>query len=164
MFPKVVIRLDDRFIHGQIILSWLKALQANRIVIIDKEMMEDPFMYTLFQLALPEDICFEIVDCQQGVNYIKQHADQAILVLLRSLDVLEELYDEGIAFNEVMIGRIPFKGMRKKRCEDVYLTKEENQVIEKLLRLGVEIAVQMVPDSERYCLKPEEEGETFGND
>ena len=152
MLQKVMIRIDDRFIHGQIVLSWLKVLQGNTIVIIDDEMVKDPFMYTLFQMALPEEIYFEIFDCQSGIEFIKQNDQQPILVLIRSLIVLEKMYSQELGFTEVMIGRIPFKNGRKKRCEDVYLTEEENLIIEELLRNGVEIAVQMVPDSQRRCL------------
>ncbi|MBO0456164.1 PTS sugar transporter subunit IIB [Enterococcus hulanensis] len=156
ILQNVIIRLDDRFIHGQIVLSWLKVLNGKRIIIIDEEMIKDPFMYTLFQMALPDDVSFEIFDCTAGILYLKENLGEVVLVLVRSLSTLEKMYSEGLRFKEVMIGRIPFKNGRRKRCEDVYLTSDEERIIENMLEKEVEVVVQMVPDSERHYLKKKE--------
>lgn len=153
MFQNLNIRIDDRFIHGQIILSWFKVMEAEKIIIIDDEIVENPIMYTMFQMALPEEIDFEVFSCEAGIQYVKSHRDVRLLVLIQSIQVLEQLYLSDVRFKEITIGRLPYKKGRKKKYSNVYLTENEEKILKYFLNNGVEIVVQMVPDSDKYYLK-----------
>ncbi len=41
-----MVRVDERLIHGQILIKWIQAKKASRILIIDNEVSNDPVMKT----------------------------------------------------------------------------------------------------------------------
>ena len=40
----VMVRIDDRLIHGQVMTSWLNFLQANKIMVVDDGAAQDPLI------------------------------------------------------------------------------------------------------------------------
>ncbi|MEZ0240776.1 MAG: PTS sugar transporter subunit IIB, partial [Chloroflexota bacterium] len=46
-----LVRVDDRLIHGQVVAIWLKALRAQRIVIVDDRTAADEFLREILELA-----------------------------------------------------------------------------------------------------------------
>lgn len=45
----VLVRIDDRLIHGQVMTSWLNYTSANKIMIIDDEVANDAFMKSVLK-------------------------------------------------------------------------------------------------------------------
>ena len=45
----VLVRIDDRLIHGQVMTSWLNYASANKIMIIDDEVANDAFMKSVLK-------------------------------------------------------------------------------------------------------------------
>lgn len=46
----VMVRIDDRLIHGQVMTSWLNFLGANKIMIIDDGVAVDPFVKSVLEM------------------------------------------------------------------------------------------------------------------
>ena len=40
----VLIRIDDRLIHGQVVTQWIKDTNGNRILIVDDKLVNDRMM------------------------------------------------------------------------------------------------------------------------
>ena len=48
-----LIRVDDRLIHGQVVISWLPQVRSNKIVIVDDKLAVDCFLAEVVLLAAP---------------------------------------------------------------------------------------------------------------
>ena len=55
-------RIDDRLIHGQVTTVWSKEANANRIIIVSKEVDNDEIRKTLVRQAAPPGIKVNVVD------------------------------------------------------------------------------------------------------
>ncbi|MDO8735330.1 MAG: PTS sugar transporter subunit IIB, partial [Elusimicrobiota bacterium] len=62
----VLIRIDDRLIHGQIIEGWLKTVHADRILVVSDEAVHDEIQSQLMGLAVPENIKLTIADVKKS--------------------------------------------------------------------------------------------------
>ena len=51
-----LVRIDDRLIHGQVVAVWLRALGAQRIVIVDDATARDEFLREVLTLAAPPGV------------------------------------------------------------------------------------------------------------
>ena len=49
-------RIDYRLIHGQVITKWLKRSNADKIIVIDDELYNDPFLAEVYKMAAPSGI------------------------------------------------------------------------------------------------------------
>jgi mannose/fructose/N-acetylgalactosamine-specific phosphotransferase system component IIB len=55
-----LVRIDDRLIHGQVVAGWLRALGAQRIVIVDDAAARDEFLREVLTLAAPQGVPVEV--------------------------------------------------------------------------------------------------------
>ena len=51
-----IFRVDDRLIHGQVQTQWLSVCNANRVIIIDNNVVKDPVAIQILKLAKPANI------------------------------------------------------------------------------------------------------------
>jgi mannose/fructose/N-acetylgalactosamine-specific phosphotransferase system component IIB len=66
--PIVLLRVDERLIHGQVVVGWGGPLHADRIVIADDEIAGSPWEQELYCLGMPPEMeaSFETLDDGAG--------------------------------------------------------------------------------------------------
>ncbi|WP_368896533.1 PTS sugar transporter subunit IIB, partial [Priestia megaterium] len=52
----VLARIDDRFIHGQVLTRWIKTNAADRIIIVSDEVAADEMRKTLILSVAPSNV------------------------------------------------------------------------------------------------------------
>ncbi len=52
----VLVRIDDRLVHGQVIEGWMPALDAAGLLVVSDQAAADPTQKALMELALPEGV------------------------------------------------------------------------------------------------------------
>jgi len=143
-----MVRVDERLVHGQIIIKWIEVKGANRIVIIDDETASDPIINKILKLTLPESIKLNICSIEEGVNFLTESdLDDNVIVLVKELRTVKEIYEKGIKVKEINIGRIPSDIGKKKVYTNVFLSDEDMDVIEFFKNEGVSMYIQIVPSS-----------------
>lgn len=144
-----MVRVDERLIHGQITIKWLEAKKANGVVIIDHETASDPIMKEIFRMTLPQFIGLDIFDLDEGTKFlITNTSKDGVIVLVKDLWVVKEIYEKGVKIDEVIIGRIPSGIGKKKVHPNVFLSVEDIDVLRFFKKEGVSVKIQLVPDSE----------------
>ena len=51
----VLARVDNRLVHGQIVVYWSKEVEPHRIAIVDEVIAKDDAMKMIYKLAAPKD-------------------------------------------------------------------------------------------------------------
>ena len=54
--PIVLFRVDERLIHGQVVVGWGGPLHADRMVVVDDELAASPWEQELYCLGVPPEI------------------------------------------------------------------------------------------------------------
>lgn len=143
-----MVRVDERLVHGQIIIKWIEAKKANKIVIVDDEAASDPIMVKILKLTLPKGIELSIYDLEEGPDFlITNNSDDNVIVLVKNLWVVKEIYEKGVRLKEVNIGRIPSGVGKKKVHTNVFLSDGDMDIIEFFKNEGISVFIQIVPDS-----------------
>jgi mannose/fructose/N-acetylgalactosamine-specific phosphotransferase system component IIB len=143
-----MVRVDERLIHGQIVIKWIEEKNADRIVIIDDSTAADPIMEEILRMALPKDIILNIYGIKEGANFLKtNHLNDIVIVLVKKLWVAKKIYTEGVKINEINIGRIPSGVGKKMVYANVFVSDKDIDIINFFRTEKVPMAIQMVPDS-----------------
>lgn len=143
-----MVRVDERLVHGQIIIKWIEAKEANRIVIIDDEVACDPIMREFLKLTLPKDIELGIYTLKEGAEFLKtNNSEDKVIVLAKYLWVVKGIYEKGVRIQEVNIGRIPSDIGKKKVHPNIFLNEEDINVVNYFRKKGVSVVIQLVPDN-----------------
>lgn len=145
----VDLRIDDRLIHGQVVGYWIPYYNVNKILIVDRNIVKDKFRQTALKFGTPSNIKTSFYDAATCADKLKRNLDKGsnVMVLCNSPKELLDMHENGYEFNKITVGNIsPEKGAKYHIKKTLYLTEEDLESFKKLINLGVEVIVQIVPN------------------
>ena len=104
----VLIRVDDRLIHGQILESWLPYLKAQCVVVANDTLAEDQFQMAILSMAVPERIKLRMVN----VDSVKELAEDPELSGKTTLIIVSSVLDAYRIIQNGILCRINLGNMR----------------------------------------------------
>lgn len=142
-----VVRVDDRLIHGQVVVGWGQPLGLGFIALVDDKVRSSGWEQDLYRMGVPPGIeaIFASVD-EAAHRYDDWVKDARIgLVLTGDIDTLIALSDKVPKLRRVTLGGIHHKPGRSERLRYVYLTADEVAQLRELAKRGIEVVAQDVP-------------------
>lgn len=142
-----VVRVDDRLIHGQVVVGWGQPLGLGFIALVDDKVRSSGWEQDLYRMGVPPGIeaIFASVD-EAARRYDDWVKDARIgLVLTGDIDTLIALSDKVPKLRRVTLGGIHHKPGRSERLRYVYLTADEVAQLRELTKRGIEVVAQDVP-------------------
>ena len=152
----VLFRVDERLIHGQVIVGWGAELHPDRIVVVDDEIAASEWEQELYAMGLPTEVTpsFEDVDAARRQLDEWRSDGERVLVLTRDVATMHKLATGGaMRGDEVNIGGIHYAPGRQAILPYVYLSGEEIEHINALADEGVRITARDLPAARRVDLK-----------
>jgi PTS system mannose-specific IIB component/fructoselysine and glucoselysine-specific PTS system IIB component len=143
----VLYRVDDRLIHGQVVVGWGQPLSCERIVLVDDEVRSSDWEQDLYRMGVPPhmEVVFSSVD--EAVRQMPEwEADaRATIVLMGDLDTAAGLCGRCPQVRRLNIGGIHHRAGRSERIRYVYLTDGEAVKLRQIANGGVTVTAQDVP-------------------
>lgn len=145
MSGNTYLRVDDRFIHGQVIHKWVDFLAIERIIVADDNILKNAFFCNTIRIAKPEAIELKII----GFDEIQEACDpdHNTLILVRDLTASRQVTSH-ISVNKVLVGRLPAGPAKKKVADNFYLSQSDVDMILEMADERIQIMIQVVPDQE----------------
>jgi PTS system mannose-specific IIB component/fructoselysine and glucoselysine-specific PTS system IIB component len=141
-----LVRLDDRLIHGQVVVGWGQPLNIGFIVLVDDEVRNSAWEQDLYRMGVPaniEVVFASIAEAARQLTDWEQDARVGIL-LAGDIDTMAALAATG-QVKQVNIGGVHHRAGRSERLRYVYLTDEEAGKLRSLASNGIEVTAQDVP-------------------
>lgn len=145
--PIVLYRIDDRLIHGQVVVGWGQPLDLRVIVLVDDEVFASEWEQELYRMGVPPEmeVCFTDV-AGAGEVLAKYAADTRVaIVLAGDINTMLRLVTANPQIRSVNIGGVHHSLGRLPRLRYVFLTPEEEEGLRSLEATGVEVTAQDVP-------------------
>jgi len=141
-----LVRVDDRLIHGQVVAIWLKALRAERIVIVDDRTAADEFLREILELAAPPGVPVEVHDVERGTQRVRDlaAAPEPIFVLMRSPLTAVRLREAGVEFPLLNVGGMGAGPGRKVLYRNISASPEEIEAMRRLEEMGTTVELRIV--------------------
>jgi PTS system mannose-specific IIB component/fructoselysine and glucoselysine-specific PTS system IIB component len=140
-------RIDDRLIHGQVVVGWGQPLGLEFIVLVDDEVAASEWEQELYRMGVPPEmsVYFDNVDSATQ-NLAKYQTDDRRGVLLTAdIASMVQLCQVTGSIKRVNVGGIHHKPGRIQRLRYVFLTPQEEGALRALEAKGIEITAQDVP-------------------
>jgi len=149
-----LVRIDDRLIHGQVVIGWAGHLNTKRIILCDASVAGNDWEKELYLSSVPEQIEAYVMTTAQTIKYINEHNDDlnSTMILVNSPLVIEDLIRNGIQIDKVNVGGIHFKEGRKKLLNYLYLNEDEINSFKRCIDHGVQFDCQDIPLCKRTPL------------
>ena len=142
-------RIDDRLIHGQVVLGWAKPLKSNRILLCDDEVSQSDWEKELYSTCVPEHLQTLVCNVDETATLLatKLHQEDKTIVLVKEPKVVMDIVNKGYVPGKINLGGLHYNDHRKKYLSYIYLNDEEINHLHWLLDKGIRIYCQDVHTS-----------------
>lgn len=150
-----LLRVDERLIHGQVVVGWGGHLHPDRIVVVDDDLAASDWEQELYVLGLPPDVTAEFASIEQGRARLDawRQSTETIFVLTRDIFSMLSLARGGVLRGaEVNIGGIHHSAGRREALPYVYLSGRETDALRALAAEGADISARDLPGTRRVAL------------
>ncbi len=143
----LLVRLDDRLIHGQVVVGWGRALKAEQILLIDDRVAADEWEREIYQMGLPPEIDVQFCTVAAARSALDGWAEspKRTIVLFADVDTLFRVCHASEIVRQVNIGAVHERDGRRKRLPYVFLSDQEAQRLRELAENGVSMSAQDLP-------------------
>lgn len=142
----VLARVDERLIHGQVALSWLRTYPVNLVIAVDDESAKDPLKTMLLKMAVSGTVACEVITVSGAKELIEKNNNKQIFLCTKNPSVYKELLKQNVEIPHINIGGIYAKEGRKQYYNTVFLTDEEAKELMELENYPTKVEYRMVPN------------------
>jgi PTS system mannose-specific IIB component/fructoselysine and glucoselysine-specific PTS system IIB component len=138
-------RIDDRLIHGQVVVGWGQPLDVRFIVLVDDQVAASEWEQELYRMGVPPDMEVYFLSVSNAIAELprfRADARQGIL-LTGDIDTMRRLVEAG-GITSINVGGIHHRTGRTQRLRYVFLNNDEEAALREIATLGVAVS-QDVP-------------------
>jgi len=149
-------RVDDRLVHGQVVIGWGRPLSAERVILIDDAVAESSWEQDLYRMAAPDGIEVDfatLADAEASLPVWAGESTRTIVLTgdLATMTALQHVHPTLVA--AINLGGIHHQPGRTERLRYLYLGPEEHASLTSLQEAGANVTAQDLPTSPAVELK-----------
>jgi mannose/fructose/N-acetylgalactosamine-specific phosphotransferase system component IIB len=154
--PIVLCRVDDRLVHGQVVIGWGRPLGVQFIVLVDEGVAASQWEQDLYRMAVPPELDIRFMTVAEAVKQLGewQAGNRRGILLTGDIETMTALHDASPAVvHHINLGGIHHRPGRRERLPYLYLTDEELGGLIALEAAGAEVTAQDLPTSSPVALR-----------
>ena len=143
----VLYRIDDRLIHGQVVVGWGQRLGIGFVVLVDDSVRANVWEQELYRMGVPGAMDVVFATVAEAASHAAEWERDARkgIVLTGDLATMAALCAAVPAVRKVNVGGIHARDGRTERLRYVFLSDEEAAQLKALAEGGVEVTAQDLP-------------------
>lgn len=147
--PVKLVRIDDRLIHGQVVLGWVPAVKPDRIVVACDRVAANDWERRFYASCVPPEVRTSFLSVADAAKQIlvEPFAGEQLLVLVESAEDAWKLVAAGIALTEINVGGLHYREGSIELLPSIYVTPQEKTFLRELVKRGVALSAQDVPSN-----------------
>ncbi|MCH7783782.1 PTS sugar transporter subunit IIB [candidate division KSB1 bacterium] len=150
----VLVRIDDRLIHGQVTVGWGSFLSPDKILLVSDEIATNEWEKELYEKCVPFNVKISILSVKDAVEGLINniYEDERVILLAESPAAIVELVNLGAVFQQVNIGGMHYKESKRKILPYVYVDEQDIQDFRFLEEHNIELICQDLPQAKKENL------------
>jgi len=152
--PVVLLRIDERLIHGQVVIGWGTQLRPDRYVVVDDELATSEWEQDLYRLgAGGVEVVFATAEEARERLAEWRSAPERSILLTRNVATMRRLAEGGLLEGQsVNIGGVHHGPDREELLTYVHVSDAEQRDLEAIADTGADVAARDLPDAHRVSL------------
>jgi mannose/fructose/N-acetylgalactosamine-specific phosphotransferase system component IIB len=144
----VLARIDDRLIHGQVVVGWGQPMDVAFIVLVDDQVVASDWEQELYRMGVPPEMEVFFHSTADAIAAIPEYlADERTGILITGdIATMRALVDAGVV-RDVNVGGIHHRAGRVQKMRYIFLAPEEEQALRDLEAAGAVVTAQDVPSA-----------------
>lgn len=148
MAKAVLLRIDDRLLHGQVARNWMKQVGADVIVVANDLVSEDEKQQHLMDLVTPMGSKSYFFGLSEASAKIKGIEEEDALVLVETPADALKLIEDGIEIDSVNVGNIHQTSGKEKVNESIFVDQNDIDTFKKIEASGKKLDFRTLPNDQ----------------
>jgi PTS system mannose-specific IIB component/fructoselysine and glucoselysine-specific PTS system IIB component len=142
-------RIDDRLIHGQVVVGWGQPLDIEFISLVDNDVAASDWEQELYRMGVPPGVEVYFDSVETGVEHLPDYLADARrgIVLTGDVNTMRELAERSGRVERVNIGGLHHRAGRVEHLRYVFLAPDDVESLRELQSGGIEVTAQDVPST-----------------
>jgi PTS system mannose-specific IIB component/fructoselysine and glucoselysine-specific PTS system IIB component len=154
--PIALFRVDERLIHGQVVVGWGERIHMDRILVVDDQLRASDWEQELYCLGVPRTVASEFVSVEEARREFPAWREDPrnLVVLVRDVGTLARLAEGGLLSGiEINLGGLHAAPGRTRVLPYLFLGPEERDQLREVASTGARIAARDLPASRPVALE-----------
>lgn len=154
--PITLCRVDDRLIHGQVVIGWGVPLGVDLIVLVDDTIGANEWEQEIYRMAVPKGIAVEFLTTADAATRLRAlDADPRRIFLLAGdvATMVRLVTGSDGAVRRVNLGGVHTGPGRRERLRYLFLTDDEVSQLRRMEAAGVVVTAQDLPTTPPVALQ-----------
>lgn len=153
--PILLSRVDERLIHGQVVLGWGSQLRPDRYIVVDDALSSSDWEQELYRLGAGDaDVLFSTVAQARDRLEEWRAEEQRSILLTQDVDSMLRLAAGGLLRgHKVNLGGLHHGPGRVQVLTYLYLSSADQAALVGLAEEGVEVSARDLPDATKVSLR-----------
>lgn len=146
----VLVRVDDRLIHGQVTVAWGASLSPDHIILVNDEVADCDWRCDLYSDTDAMGIRVSIVSIEGFSDGLREgiwESDSAFLIIESPADLLK-LVRSGLEIAEANVGGMHHATGKRELLPYVFVNDEDVKAMRELMAGGVRLTARDVPQAQ----------------
>lgn len=142
-------RIDDRLIHGQVVVGWGQPHDIRFLVLVDDLVASSDWEKDLYRMAVPPEMDIYFADVETAIREHQRYASDPRpgILIVGDIASMYRLVRGVKAIGSVNLGGIHHRAGRVEKLRYVFLTPDEERDLVAIEAAGVEVTAQDVPSA-----------------
>ena len=145
-------RIDDRLIHGQVVVGWGQSLGIEFIVLVDDDVRASEWEQELYRMGVPPEVEVTFASVPEAAARLGEWMAESRkgIALTGDIESMARLVEASNGqVRQINVGGIHFREGRREHLRYVYLTDAETARLRGIAAHGVDVSAQDVPTGTR---------------
>jgi mannose/fructose/N-acetylgalactosamine-specific phosphotransferase system component IIB len=145
--PIVLHRIDDRLVHGQVVVGWGQPLDVGFVVLVDDNVACCDWEQDLYRMGVPPEMEIIFAEVATAItDHARYDADQRNGILVTpDISTMQRLVYGVPQIRQINIGGIHHRAGRLPKLRYLFLAPEEEVQLRTMAETGVTLTAQDVP-------------------
>lgn len=144
-------RVDDRLIHGQVVVGWTRRAGVTTIIVADDKTASDRIQCSLYKMATPAGVKAYFYTLDVAAEKLTDGSldSEVVMVLFKDPQSVLGLIERGVEIKELNLGNLRSAPGRVQLLNHVYAAPEDLQAWKNLDAKGVNMNAQILPEQKK---------------
>ncbi|MBQ6493582.1 MAG: PTS sugar transporter subunit IIB [Erysipelotrichaceae bacterium] len=130
------LRIDNRLIHGQVAVTWMNSIGADKIIVCNDKVAADPIQKMALPMAARGNTVY-VFSVDETIQYAKDHPDETMFVIAKFPSDALQILESGVEVKDVNVGNAaPIQGTTYKMVtKSIAVTEEDAKAYRRIAEL-----------------------------
>lgn len=150
--PLVLVRIDDRLIHGQVVVGWGIQLSPNRIILSSDEIASSSWekeMYMGAEATAPFPLAISVLTIDETILFLTENQTEKTILLVEAPKEILTLIEKGLKIEKVNVGGMHYKPGKRRLAPYIFVDEEDITAFKKMRDMNIVLEGQDVPTAKK---------------